>query len=409
MQSLPVSEDLTDKGRLASIDVFRGLTIFIMIFVNDLAGVRNIPWWMEHAPADGDFMTFVDVVFPAFLFIVGMAIPLAINKRLEKGDSVPEIWKHILIRTAGLLVLGFYMVNIGGIDPALTGMTKYVWMLLLFLAAIMVWNRYPATDSSTRQWIYRGLRIVGVITLILLAVIYRRSTNDGIGWMRTQWWGILGLIGWAYIATVIVYMIFRKHLVAVVGSIVFFLALYVGEKSGSLDFLSGINHTVALGSQVGAHAAIATSGMILGMLFFSNSPADTAARRIRWILVYAVFLFVIGYLIRPVYGISKIYATPTWGLYSAGFCSVLYVFLYWLVDLKGIVKWAKFLSPAGKNPLLAYILPSIVFAILMILHITVLSDYLGSGIIGIIRSLVFALIMLWLTSLLSKLHIRLHL
>jgi len=409
MESLPISQDLTDKGRIASIDVFRGLTIFVMIFVNDLAGVRNIPGWMEHAPANGDYMTFVDVVFPAFLFIVGMAIPLAINKRLKNGDSVLEIWKHILIRTAGLLVLGFYMVNIGGVDPALTGMSKYVWMLLFFITVIMVWNRYPATENQVKQWIYRGLKIVGVVTIIILAAIYRRHTSDGIGWMRTQWWGILGLIGWAYLATVIVYLLFRKHLPAVIGSIVFFLGLYIGEKSGALGFLSGINQIVALGSQVGAHAAIATSGMVLGMLFFKGSPADSPAKRIRWILVYAVFLFVIGFLVRPTYGISKIYATPTWVLFSAGYCSVLFALLYWLVDIKGKIKWANFLRPAGKNPLLAYILPSIVFAILMILGISILSDYFGSGIVGIIRSLVFAWLMVWITGLLWKIHIRLHL
>jgi len=409
MESLPISHDITNKGRISSIDVFRGLTIFVMIFVNDLAGVRNIPWWMEHAPANGDYMTFVDVVFPAFLFIVGMAIPLAVNKRLEKGDTVLGLWKHILIRTAGLLVLGFYMVNIGGVDPGLTGMTKYVWMLLFFIAVIMLWNRYPATDNPTRQWIYRGLRIAGFVILIVLAVIYRRSSNDGVGWMRPQWWGILGLIGWAYIATVIVYLLFRKHLIAVIGSIVFFLGVYIGEKSGALDFLAGINHIVALGSQIGAHAAIATSGMVLGMLFFRDTPAQTAYQRIKWILVYAVFFFAIGFLVRPTYGISKIYATPTWILYSAGYCSVIYVLLYWLVDIKGKTTWANFLRPAGMNPLLAYILPSIVFAILMILHVTVLSDYLGSGIVGIIRSLVFAWLMVWITGQLWKIHVRLHL
>ena len=73
--------------RILSIDVFRGFTIFMMVFVNDLAGVGNIPDWMKHMPADADAMTFVDVVFPAFLFIVGMAIPFAVKNRLEKGRA----------------------------------------------------------------------------------------------------------------------------------------------------------------------------------------------------------------------------------------------------------------------------------------------------------------------------------
>ena len=103
--------------RVDSIDVFRGLTIVLMIFVNTVAGVKNIPLWLKHAPADVDGMTLPDIVFPAFLFIVGMAIPFAIRAREKKGQTKFEIWKHIIIRTIGLLTLGFFMVNSqGGYD-----------------------------------------------------------------------------------------------------------------------------------------------------------------------------------------------------------------------------------------------------------------------------------------------------
>ena len=67
--------------RIASIDIFRALTMLLMIFVNDLASVKGLPWWTYHIPPGEFGMTYVDVVFPAFLFIVGMAIPLAFQKR----------------------------------------------------------------------------------------------------------------------------------------------------------------------------------------------------------------------------------------------------------------------------------------------------------------------------------------
>ena len=70
--------------RILSIDAFRGITILVMIFVNELAGVRDIPQWMKHMPRDADAMSFVDVVFPGFLFIVGMSIPFAINQSSQK-------------------------------------------------------------------------------------------------------------------------------------------------------------------------------------------------------------------------------------------------------------------------------------------------------------------------------------
>ena len=72
---------LLPRQRIVSIDAFRGLTILVMVFVNQLAGVSGVPQWARHMKADADAMSFVDVVFPAFLFIVGMSIPFALNQR----------------------------------------------------------------------------------------------------------------------------------------------------------------------------------------------------------------------------------------------------------------------------------------------------------------------------------------
>jgi predicted acyltransferase len=79
-------------SRVASIDVFRGLTIMVMVFVNDLAGVHGLPWWTYHAHRDQDAMTYVDMVFPFFLFIVGMSMPIAIAGRLKRNPSYVSLW-----------------------------------------------------------------------------------------------------------------------------------------------------------------------------------------------------------------------------------------------------------------------------------------------------------------------------
>ena len=75
------SETAQKTARILSIDALRGIVMFTMIFVNDLAGVSPtlIPWWMRHFKADGNGMTIVDLVFPAFLFLVGMSIPSALD------------------------------------------------------------------------------------------------------------------------------------------------------------------------------------------------------------------------------------------------------------------------------------------------------------------------------------------
>ena len=73
--------------RIYSIDVFRAITMLLMIFVNDFWTLTGIPSWLEHSAADQDFLGFSDIIFPSFLFIVGMSVPYAIQNRLAKGDS----------------------------------------------------------------------------------------------------------------------------------------------------------------------------------------------------------------------------------------------------------------------------------------------------------------------------------
>ena len=71
------------KGRIASIDVFRALTMFLMVFVNDLWTDIGIPAWLEHAPANADAMGFSDIIFPSFL-LVGLSLPFGANQSTDE-------------------------------------------------------------------------------------------------------------------------------------------------------------------------------------------------------------------------------------------------------------------------------------------------------------------------------------
>src|SRR5664279_2560862 len=115
--------------RLASLDAFRGLVILTMTFVNYLAGISNIPAWAKHMPPDADGYTFVDLVFPGFLFIVGVAIPLALHKRMARGDSLFSLLQRVLVRSASLLFVGVIMVNSGSFSATASGMSKSLWYL----------------------------------------------------------------------------------------------------------------------------------------------------------------------------------------------------------------------------------------------------------------------------------------
>src|ERR1700723_305853 len=82
-------------ARVVSIDIFRGLTMLVMIFVNQLGEMKGLPWWTYHMPATANGMTYVDVVFPFFLFIVGMSMSLSIRRRLSEGGPIWTVWLHV--------------------------------------------------------------------------------------------------------------------------------------------------------------------------------------------------------------------------------------------------------------------------------------------------------------------------
>ena len=119
----------TSGPRVISIDIFRGLTMAVMIFVNELSDVRGLPWWTYHAPARVDVMTYVDMVFPFFLFAVGMSLPLSVAQRLKRNSSLSSLLAHVAVRVLGLIVLGEILANAEKADPARMGMSGSTWAL----------------------------------------------------------------------------------------------------------------------------------------------------------------------------------------------------------------------------------------------------------------------------------------
>jgi heparan-alpha-glucosaminide N-acetyltransferase len=119
-------------GRIASIDIFRGLTVLVMVFVDNLDFVKGLPWWTYHMPREANGLTYVDMVFPAFLFVMGMSIPLAVERRLAAGDGHRQIWLYIVGRSLSLVALGLFIANGPGVDPQRTGISVVSWDLLGF-------------------------------------------------------------------------------------------------------------------------------------------------------------------------------------------------------------------------------------------------------------------------------------
>jgi heparan-alpha-glucosaminide N-acetyltransferase len=406
------------EKRLASLDVLRGLTILVMIFVNDLAGVGDAPAWMKHfSPHDGDGMTFVDVVFPAFLFIVGMSIPLAIGRRLERGDSPWTVWRHILVRTLGLLVIGVFMVNAETM-PEHGRLPAPLWELLAYIAVFMVWSAAPRTFERPART--RALRAAGIGLLLLLAVLYRGQGPAGFIEMRPQWWGILGLIGWAYLVACAVYLLARSRMAALVGAIALLYCVFIADAAGAFAGWTWITRWLQIGSMLGSHAAITVSGVVLGVVLTPSSEVQAHRDRLRWALVYALGLAAAAHLLHAAHGvhrmfiINKILATPPWCLWSSAITVAVWIPLYWWIEVRGRGSWARLLEPAGQNPLAAYLLAPMIYDVLALLALVTglpdLHEVLGSPLaLGLFRSVLVAVLVAWLAGRLRRLGLQLAL
>ena len=216
--------------RNVGIDLFRALTMFVMIFVNDFWKIQDVPHWLEHAARGEDFMGLADVVFPCFLFAVGLSIPFAIERRYSKGFSGQSIIGHILSRTLALLIMGAFITNSEArLSPDVPYSIGVYWFLMVG-AFILIWNHYPHTDNPKKKRLYLLLKFAGVIMLFYLAITFR-NPEGGVFAAR---WGILGTIGWTYLICALIYVYTRDRLKYLVPVwFVFVLICILGTRMNS--------------------------------------------------------------------------------------------------------------------------------------------------------------------------------
>jgi predicted acyltransferase len=391
--------DCLPSGRNLPVDVFRGVTILLMIFVNELAGISDIPQWARHMPADADAMSFVDVVFPAFLFIVGLSLPFAVQARRTRGDSNLQILAHGLVRAASLIVIGVFMVNSSsGLPGELTPISADAWTLLMYVSVLLIWTARP--ETLNRQ-VVRSARILGCVSLVWLWCIYAGVDDRG---MTVQWWGILGLIGWAYAIALPMYLLTQRVsvlavlMVVLVGS---YLALQLVANNDSVfvSWLAGNSGNLT-------HAAIVLGGMILGLLAYDTRYASAKSLFIPAYCAAAIILAFGTWQFSP---ISKIYATPSWGLFSIAACSLSFLILKWALDRSQKAEWARLFLSAARNPLLLYLLPYFFAALFGLFAWPPRPEQFDAGLAGVFWSVMFTIAVALIGRLLSQIGIRLRL
>lgn len=392
--------------RLASIDVFRGLTMTLMIFVNELSGVRGLPWWNYHMKADVDAMTYVDMVFPFFLFIVGLSMPLAIRHRLKRTPSLPALWMHVALRTVSLMTLGLILANADDGDASRMIIRPAVWAILALIGAALFLNDYGS--SSRHATLHTELRIFGLVLVAAMFAIFRHTAIAGhASRIDISYPEILGLIGYTYFAVALLYIPTRRWLWAPLAWFVAMMAFNVLTAARWITFSERLPYYVWPFSN-GAMVGITLAGIVTSVIFLGNHRWQSVGQKTFLGLSFGVMSMIAGWLLTRL-GISKIRATPTWSLYSIGAAVFLFTALYLICDVKKRTRWAFFARPAGSNTLTTYLLPDFWYYILAAAGIRYFDTHFNYAWLGAVRCVIFTAFILAAAALCTRARIRLRL
>ena len=401
-------------ARIRSIDLLRGADVLLMLFVNEVAGVAGAPAFLRHKGAGDDGMTITDLVFPAFLFVVGMAIPFALGARLARGESRLAVLRHVVARAAALVVIGVLMVNA---EHGVAGWVSLpAWNVLMTLGVLLVWG-LPRDGWCGR---HRGaLRALGVLLLLFVVVAYRGKDVSGWLQLRPYWWGILGLIGWAYLGVASLYLVIASRPAILTALLGLYGCVALADKAGGFGWPTIPGPLV--GGIVGTHGAVVLAGCLLGVLVerqlrSQGSPWRFAAGALGCAAAFGAAGLLLHTLhsLHAAFTISKIHATLPWGLLSAALTTAAWVAVFVIADVLGRREWPKAVQIAGENPLLAYLLAP------LLLSLFELAAPLVGGVnpyeaisqpvpLGLVRSAVFAWVVVRLTGWLRDRGLRFQL
>ena len=381
-------------SRIATIDVFRAITMFLMLFVNDIPGIKQIPHWLLHADMNEDMLGFSDIIFPCFLFVMGMSVPFALLKRKEKGESLWGTLRHILERTLALIVMGLFTVNLGSYDGEATGLPYSWYLILLVLSFFLTWNLYPKAEGWKKH-LFTGMKYAGILLMIGLFCLFE-GKNGAV--FAPKWWGILGLIGWTYLVTAIVFLIVRIRLVWMSSAWLIVLALTVLSHNGMLDLSS-------LPSDM-THHALGVSGAFASVLLIHWGNREKPFKFVGTMLGLGVLMLALFFVSHPYWIISKIQATPTWLFVCNAISFFMVGILYYLTDVMNKAHWFSIIKPAGTVTLTCYMIPYAWYAVQRLIGFHY-PDFLCVGVPGLCRSLLFSLVIVWIAGMLMKVHVRL--
>lgn len=446
--------------RIITIDILRGITIFAMILCANIGYYSDLPAWMFHGQTppptyafnpDVPGITWVDLVFPFFLFTMGAAFPLAMRKKLENGVSRWEVtgslFRRWLTLTIFAIVLGnAYQIGASPRPEFVKGIFSLALWGVMFMSLVRLKDeRKCRLVNNAGMFLLIVMAVIGTDLMglklsrwnsdIIIMILANIAIFGGLIWMFTKdnirlrwlillfivavkalssytpevlsWVPAMGGIGWFFSWGYLQYLV-----IAVAGSI-------VGDKlldhsrsgeSAQIDALHITAGAIALAAMLVQLWGLFTRHLvadfvisaILGIVFV----ALTWKRRniMTWLGYFGFAFMLIGIIFDPIDGgITKDHCNLSYMLTTTGMTALTGAFVLAL-ELKWQIK-GRGLSGSGQNPMLAYTVTNFLTGpILTMCGVTAWLDAIsvGSPFWGVVRGLVFTLLMVAVTCFFTK-------
>jgi predicted acyltransferase len=299
------------RGRLTSLDAFRGATIAGMILVNNPGSWSHVYAPLLHADWHG--WTPTDLIFPFFLFIVGVAMPISFGKRLARGDSKRQLARHVVRRSLILFGLGLFMALFPTFSDwgtlRIPGVLQRIGVVYLIAATLYL------TLGARRRWGALAILLLGYWALMTLVPV----PGFGAGDLSAD--GNLG----AYLDRLI---LGQQH-------------LYRGDMWDPEGLLST---TPAVGT--------ALLGIFTGE-WLRSGRGEYA--KVKGLLAAALLAVVLGTLWGLLFPINKKIWTSSYVVFSAGMAGLLLGTFYWMIELRGWKRWSRPFVIYGMNAIAVFV------------------------------------------------------
>ena len=329
------------SGRLLSLDVFRGITIAGMVLVNNPGTWSAVYPPLEHAEWNG--CTPTDAIFPFFLFIVGVAIPFALGKRMEKGEEHSKIILQIIRRSITLYLLGFILAispfglfghHLDFATVRLPGVLQRISVVYLIAAILYLKTNYKAQ-------IY-----IGAAVLVIYAILMTLVPVPGVGHPSLEPATNLG----AWLDRTVL----GNHL---------WSQSKVWDPEGILSTMPAI--------------VTAIMGMITGW-WLRREDKDKTTKTV-WLFVLGSICMTLGYIWDGWFPINKNLWTSSYVLYTGGLALLFLGCCYWFIDVKNYRWWIKPFQVYGLNAITVFFLSGFVGRLLYTIKVSYGTEQVGLG------------------------------